>query len=177
MPEAVVAQPTDGSAQLQLMPGQGSAVQAVQQFIGQQGITVRSSQQTTINGLPAAVADFDAQTEQGTIRGLIAGIQYNNSTYLIVGLMAQQAVNSRAPEIEATIRSFRPLTDQAALNVQPARLKIITLPETMSAQTFVQRYPSSIPAEQVYIINGVEANTTLQRGMLVKQVVGGIAQH
>jgi predicted Zn-dependent protease len=174
MPEAVVSQAPDQTAQLQLVPAQGSPAQVMQQFLGQQGVTTRQAQQTTINGLPAAIGEFDAQTEQGTIRGLAAAIAHNNTTYLLIGLMAPQSIQTRGPEIEASIRSFRPLTDQAALNVQPARVQIVTVPETMTGATFVQRYPSSIPAEQVYIINGIEAATSIPRGTLLKRVMGGV---
>ena len=175
MPEAVVAQSSDQSAQLQLTPAQGTPAQVMQQFLGQQGITARQATQTTINGLSAAMGEFDAQTEQGTIHGLAAAISHGNNTYMLMGLMNPQVVATRGREIEASIRSFRPLTDQAALNVQPARVQIVTIPETMTAATFVQRYPSSIPAAQVYIINGIEASTSLPRGTLVKRVLGGVS--
>jgi predicted Zn-dependent protease len=89
-------------------------------------------------------------------------------------LMAPQSIQARGPEIEASIRSFRPLTDQAALNVQPARVQIVTVPETMTGQAFAQRYPSSIPVEQVYIINGIDASTSIPRGTLLKRVMGGV---
>jgi predicted Zn-dependent protease len=174
MPEAVVSQSADGGAQLQLKPGQGTPMQAVQGFVGQQGITVRQSGQTTINGLPAVMAEFDGQTEQGTLRGLVAGIQHGGTTYLLLGLMAAQAVGQYGGAIESSIRSFRPLTDPAALAVQPAKVEIVALPSTMTGATFVQRYPSSIPAEQVYLINGIDAGTSLPQGMLLKRVVGGI---
>lgn len=175
MPEAVISQAPDQSAQLQLVPAQGTPAAALQQFLGQEGITVRQATQTTISGLQAAIGEFDAQTEQGTIRGLAATIAHNNTTYLLIGLMAPQAIQTRGPEINAAIRSFRPLTDPAALNVQPARVQIVTIPETMTGQAFVQRYPSSIPAEEVYIINGIDASTSLPRGTLLKRVTGGVA--
>jgi hypothetical protein len=41
---------------------------------------------------------------------------------------------------------------------------------------FTQRYPSSIPAEQVYVINGIEAATVMPRGTLLKRVVGGVGR-
>lgn len=174
MPEAVVSQAPDQNAQLQLAPAQGTPAQVMQQFLAQKGVTTRQASQTTINGLTAALGEFDAQTEQGSIRGLAAAITHNNNTYLLIGLMAPSAIQARFPEIEASIRSFRPLTDATALNVQPARVSIVTIPETMTAQTFTQRYPSSIPAAQVYIINGVDASTSFPRGTLVKRVTGGV---
>jgi predicted Zn-dependent protease len=173
LPDAVVAQSPDNAAQFQLVPGQGSPAQALQAFLGQQGITVRQSGQTTINGLPAVIAEFDAQAEQGTLRGLVAALQHGGATYMLMGIMTPQAIASRGPEIDATIRSFRPLTDPAALNVQPARVEIVTLPRAMTGQAFVQQYPSSVPAEQVYVINAMQAATQLPQGALVKRVVGG----
>jgi len=174
LPEAVVSQSSDGTAQLQLLPGKGTPTQALQAFIGQQGITVRQSGQTTINGLPAALAEFDAQAEQGTLRGLAGAIQQGSSTYLMIGIMAPQGVSAHGAAIEASIRSFRPLTDAAALNVQPAKVALVSVPDAMTGATFVQRYPSSISAEQVYIINGMTATTSIPRGTLVKRVVGGV---
>lgn len=176
LPEAVVSQSPDGGAQLQLVPGKGTPAQALQQFIGQQGIAVRQSGQTTINGLPAALAVFDAQTEQGVLNGIAGAIQQGNSTYLIIGIMAPQVASQAGPAIEASIRSFRTLTDPNALAVQPAKVQIVQVPSAMNGQTFVQRYPSSIPAQQVYIINGIDANTSIPQGTLMKQVVGGIRQ-
>lgn len=174
LPEAVVSQSPDGGAQLQLLPGKGTPAQALQQFIGQQGITVRQSGQTTINGLPAALADFDAQAEQGTLRGLAGAIQYGNATYLIIGIMAPQVAAQHGAAIDASIRSFRALTDATALNVQPAKVQLVTLPDDMSGQTFVQRYPSSVSVSKIYLINGIEASTNIPRGTLLKRVVGGI---
>jgi predicted Zn-dependent protease len=174
MPDAVVSQSTDGGAQLQLLPGKGTPTQALQGFLGQQGITVRQSGQTSINGLPAAIAEFDAQTEQGALRGLAASVQHSGTTYLIMGIMAPQAVGTHGSAVEQTIRSFRPLTDPAALAVQPAKVEIVTLPSAMTGATFVQRYPSSVPAAQVYIANGIEASTSLPQGTLIKRIVGGV---
>jgi hypothetical protein len=58
--------------------------------------------------------------------------------------------------------------------VQPATVQLITLPEAMTGQTFLQRYPSSVDATQVYIINGIEATTMVPRGSVLKRVVGGV---
>jgi hypothetical protein len=46
----------------------------------------------------------------------------------------------------------------------------------MTGLEFTQRFPSSISAEQVYIINGIEATTSVARGTIMKRVVGGLPQ-
>ena len=176
LPDAVVSQSPDGGAQLQLMPGKGSPAQALNSFLGQQGIRVLQSGQTSINGLPAAISQFEAQAEQGMLQGIAGSVQQGNTTYLLIGIMAPQVAAQHGREIESAIRSFRALTDQTALNVQPARVELVTLPTAMNGQNFVDRYPSSVSAEQVYIINEMEAATNLARGTVLKRVVGGIGK-
>ncbi|MEO6222057.1 MAG: M48 family metalloprotease [Vicinamibacterales bacterium] len=174
LPEAVVSQSPQGDAQVQLVLGQGTPAQVLQQFLSQDGITVTQSGQTTINGLPAFTATFDGQTEGGVIKGITAAIQYENATYLMVGLVTEAAAQRHAPAITGTLRSFRALTDPALINVQPARLELVTLPDAMTGLAFTQRYPSTVPAEQIYVINGIAAGTNLSRGTLLKRVVGGL---
>jgi predicted Zn-dependent protease len=175
-PDAVVAVSPDNGAQIQLVPGQGTPAQALQGLLQQQGITVKQSGQTTVNGIPAVIASFDAQLQQGTLSGLALALSYGNSTYLLLGLTVPQVAAQQGPAIEAALRSFRPLTDAAALGVQPARVQLVTLEQAMSGQQFVQRYPSSVSAETIYVINGIEAGTNLPKGMLVKRVVGGLGR-
>lgn len=173
LPSAVIAQSADGGAQFQLVPGSGTPKDAVSQFVGQEGITVRQRGTLNINGIPAELADFEATTEQGTLRGTVASLTFRNVTYMMMGIAAAQAPAQYLTEISSTIRSFREVTDPAVLNVQPARVQLVTLPEAMTGQTFMQRYPSTVDANQVYIANGIEAGTNLPKGMLMKRVVGG----
>lgn len=174
MPDAVVAQSSDKAAQFQLLPAKGSPASVIQEFVKQQGITVRQSSNASINGLAAASADFDATTEQGALYGIATSVQLNGQTYLLLGLMSAQAANAYASTVLATMRSFRQLTDPAALNVQPARIEIVTLPTEMSGSVFVKRYPSTVPDEKIYIINGIDAATNVKAGTLLKRVIGGV---
>ncbi len=176
MPDAVVGQSADGGAQLQLVPGKGTPTESLQQFLAQQGITVKQRTNTTINGIPAVVATFDAATEQGTLSGIVASLQHRGVTYMLIGISAAQVAAKYGPLMESTIRSFRDLNDPALINVQPAKVQLVTVAEPMTGQTFAQRFPSSIPAEQVYIINGIEATTSVARGTIMKRVVGGLPQ-
>ncbi|MDQ6611542.1 MAG: peptidase M48, partial [Gemmatimonadota bacterium] len=174
MPDAVVAQSGDKAAQFQLLPAKGSPASVIQEFVQQQGITVRQSGNTNINGLAAATAEFDATTQQGQLFGIAMSVQLNGQTYLMLGLMAAQAANTYASPVIETMRSFRPLTDPAAINVQPARIEIVKLPTEMSGNVFVKRYPSTVPDDEIYIINGIDAGTNVQAGTLLKRVVGGV---
>ena len=135
----------------------------MQSFLSQQGITTRQASNTTVNGLTAAAATFDATTQQGALQGRALTVAHNGQTYLLLGLMVPQATATRAPEIDGVFRSFRALTDANALNKQPVKVELVTLDQAMTGAQFVQRYPSSVSAEQVYIANVVKCRPPQNR--------------
>lgn len=175
MPDAVVGQSPAKDAVMQLQISQNaSVVDALRAFFSQQGIQQVSGGMATINGNSAAVGEFDAQTNSGTVRGMIAFIRYNNTTYGIVGYSPVQRYASYQNVFRNSIGTFKQLTDPVALNVQPARLEIVMLPRDMTIDTFIQTYPSSISADEVKLINDASTGTMLKQGRLVKRVVGGV---
>jgi predicted Zn-dependent protease len=174
LPDAVVGQAPQKDAIIQLQISQTASVaDALRAFLGQQGIQQLSAGTTTIKGNQAALGEFDAQTQSGVVRGMIAFIRYGNTTYGILGYSPQQRYASYQGVFRSSIGSFSQLTDQAALNAQPARIELVTLSRDMTIDTFIQTYPSSIPAQDVMLLNDAPTGTTLPRGRLVKRVVGG----
>jgi len=171
---AVVGQSPAKDAVIQLQISQTASVtDALRAFLGQQGIQQVSGGTTTVNGYQAALGEFDAQTESGVVRGMIAFIRFNNTTYGILGYTPVQRYSSYQGVFRGSIGSFKELTDQSALNAQPARIEVVTLPRAMTIDTFIQTYPSSIPAQEVMLINDAKSGVTLPSGKLVKRVVGG----
>jgi predicted Zn-dependent protease len=74
-----------------------------------------------------------------------------------------------------TMASFQPLTDPAALAVQPAKVELVKVPRQMTAAEFNAQFPSTVPVEQVAIMNGLDpAGGTFQAGQTAKRVVGGV---
>jgi predicted Zn-dependent protease len=69
--------------------------------------------------------------------------------------------------------SFGPLTDPAALGVQPSRLKLVKVEQELSLEEFNRRHPSNAPLEKIALINGLEKGARLKAGQLAKIVVGG----
>ena len=143
---------------------------ALSQFLNQQGIQSRGASSAPINGLPAASAQFLANTQQGTIGGWIAFIQWSSATFQLLGYTPAQRLSAYDAVLRQTVGSFRQLTDPAALAVQPVRVRLVTLPSPMTLTEFNQRYPSAIPLEQLAVINGVTPTTRLATGMVVKRV-------
>jgi predicted Zn-dependent protease len=148
--------------------------QAMQKLSTNEEIQLGQARSITINGNPASQATFSSQTDNGELRGVVTYLAYNGNTYRILGYCGVDKINSYQPVFLKSTGSFRKLTDPTALNVQPARVKIETVPRAMTLEEYNQQYPSSIPLEQLAIINGIaSASDKLVAGQKVKRVVGG----
>ena len=82
-----------------------------------------------------------------------------------------RATGPTGSALRTSVSSLRRLTDQAALNVKPARVRLVRINRAMTVDEFNRTNPSSVSVQQIALINGVETNTTLPAGMLVKRVV------
>src|SRR5690606_30054003 len=111
LPQAVVAGSPGQDAIIQLTLAPGDPESAASQFLAQQGVQAGPASRETINGLPAVVAQFAAQTQQGIIQGVASFISHGGRTYQLIGF----APNTRYAAMESafvqTIRSFAPVKD------------------------------------------------------------------
>lgn len=162
----------DAMLVLTLGDAQQTPSEALSAFLGQEGIQAGRSEQLRFNGLNAARASFSAAIQDGEIRGEIAFVAYDDNLYQLLGYGAPQNWSGYVGDVRRSMESFRELRDQAALSVQPARLQVVRLPEAMSFQQFLSRYPSSVPGDEVALINHVDMDTRLESGSLVKRVIG-----
>jgi len=157
------------------LAGQTAPDQAARQFLSQQGVKAGQSSTQSINGLPAASSYFAAQTDQGQIEGLVTFLSYRGTTYGILAYTGAGKLGSYSEAFRRAVGSFRELNDPAALNVQPARIDLVTLDQPMTVTEFNQKYPSTIKVEEVALINGVDGPAgTLRPGRAYKRVVGGV---
>ena len=89
-----------------------------------------------------------------------------------------------APTAEAAAVSGLQAGKDGSLVIPPepcgdydGRIELVKLNSQMTLEQFNSRYPSSIPLEQLAIINEVEGpGTSLPAGQTVKRVVGGTRQ-
>jgi predicted Zn-dependent protease len=152
------------------LAGAASPNEALSQFLGQQGIQNQGASSNSINGLPAATAVFTAQTQEGVLAGQVAFIAHGGRTLRLLAYTPQQQYNAYRGVFQQSLGSFRRLTDPNVLNVQPVRVQLVRIPRAMTIAEFHQAYPSKIPVAEVALINGVETNTTIPSGTLVKRV-------
>jgi predicted Zn-dependent protease len=88
------------------------------EFVGQQGIQVVQTTRASVNGSPAISTVFDAQTQQGTVRGRVTSFSYNGNAYQILGYSSAAKFSSYDGEFQRTTNSFRQLTDQGRVETR-----------------------------------------------------------
>jgi predicted Zn-dependent protease len=153
--------------------GNLSPEQAAQKFYAMQGVRRGEAVSGSVNSLPAVAGYFSAQTDQGVLAGIVSFISYQGKTFQIIGYSPAERLRAHDAEFRQAIASFGPLTDQAALSVQPARVEIVKLPREMSVAEANAQFRSTVPIETVALINGAMADSRLPAGTRFKRVTGG----
>jgi predicted Zn-dependent protease len=154
------------------VPSKESPDVALGKFLGQQGIQAGTPARGSLNGFPAAAADFQAATQDGQqIAGRITYVSFGGSTYQLLGYSTAAAFGNYRGTFQQVAQSFNRLTDPAALNKQPKRVRVVTVPRDMTVAQFNQQYPSAVPVEIVAMINDKAGpNEVLKGGSRAKRV-------
>jgi len=170
--DAVLAGSPANDAIFQLTLGGSESPDALlQKFAQQQGVQMGNSQRTSVNGLSAATAEFQAQDDQGNaLAGRVMYLSYNGTTYQLLGYSTGAKYGGYAGVIRQTMQSFGQLTDQTALNKQPVHLGLVRLSRAMTIEEFYRQYPSTVSLQVITVLNGVAAGATLPAGTLAKRV-------
>jgi predicted Zn-dependent protease len=154
------------------LAGQQTPTQALNEFAAQQGMQARSASASAINGLNAASASFTAALEDGSsLAGWVAFVDLDGTTLRLLGYTPSGKLGSYDGVLRSSVSSLRRLTDQSALNVKPARVRLVRINRAMTVEEFNRANPSSVSLQEVALINGVEPNGTIPAGTLVKRVV------
>jgi len=160
-PQSVNALAPQQDAVLQLTLAQGSgADDAARRFLSQQGIRPGQGGRQTVNGSPAVVTYFQAQTQQGVVGGMAAFIEHGGRVYQVLAFTPAQVFARHEPSFRRVIGSFAPVTDPAVLNVRPNRVDIVRTTRPMTLAQFNRQYPSVVPIAELAILNQVEGEST-----------------
>jgi predicted Zn-dependent protease len=146
-----------------------SAAAAETDFFSQEGIARGSSWRQGFTHFWTVATPQDPQT----VRGGVGFFEHGGRVYRLLGFTSSDRWDSFVGPIQASLDSFRRISDRRYLDVQPARLELVELDRAMTLSEFDQRYPSSVELSALAIANGVEADDRLEAGRLVKRVVGG----
>jgi predicted Zn-dependent protease len=171
--QAVVAVSSGKDAVVELSLAQGtSADAAARAFLAQEGITGGSTSRASLSGLPTVSAPFAVATQDGILRGAVLFVEHGGGVFGIIGYTPEARWPTYQAAVEHALQSFQPLTDRAALNVQPQRLDIVKLDRRTTIEALARQRPSPASAATLALINQVELQTPLEPGRLIKWVVG-----
>lgn len=152
-----------------------TAGDALRRFAAQENLRAERGNPTTINDIPARVSAFQAQGQQGVVAGYVAFYELGGRVYQMVAYTPAQLFAERRQTFEDMIGSFARVTAPAILDVEPPTITIVRLPASMNLEEFARRYPSSVPLEQLALINQVrDTGAEVQAGTLLKRVTGGL---
>ncbi len=164
----------DAAFQLTLAGEQGAA-RALQNFSTQEGVQASTGEQINVNGVQAVVAQFQAQSQEGSVAGNVAYFDHGGQTLQLVTYTTAQALAQYRDLFNNIIRSFSPVRDSSILNIKAPTIEIVSLPRAMSFREFAQTVPSNISLDQLALINQIQdVDATISSGTLLKQVNGDI---
>lgn len=157
---------------LTLAPGQTleqSASAALQRY----KLEPVNSKETSVNGLPALMVVADQKQQQGVIRTLSYFISYKNNIYHMLGAAESTKFESYGDEFTRTMQGFRELKDQALINRQPNRIKLVnggggTLRDILKSN----RVPDNL-LEEAAVLNGMKLTDPVSAGTMVKVITVG----
>jgi predicted Zn-dependent protease len=158
----------DGSVVLTLSDEQTPQA-AFDAFFGQQGVQRGPSRGKNLYSFRA----YDTQTGAGRAEGLIGFVSHGGRLYQLMGYTGLETWDSYSKDMHASLTSFAKVTDRRYLEVRPATIEVVELRQSMNMTQFNQRYPSIIEIDRLAIINGVDVETVMDPGRLVKRVIGG----
>jgi predicted Zn-dependent protease len=126
------------------------------------------AQRTTINGLPAAHAQIDAEGKVGVD---LTWIAHGGLIYQVVGLAPKQRLGTLQPLFIAAARSFRPLTAAERANVKETRIRLVKAQAGETIQALGMRANSAWTQEEIAVANGLALGDQLKEGQLIKVTV------
>jgi predicted Zn-dependent protease len=171
--DAVIGMSPAQDAIVELRGAQGTAAQASQAFFAQQGIVAGRSSQNSIGGFPAITGEFTARTSDGTdIQGTATFIEFSGTTYQVAAYSTSAKFSTYSAALQASVTSFRRLTDRSVLAMQPMRLSLTTAPRAMTLDQFNSQFPSSVSLDERALINGIGRTGSIRSGQKVKRVLG-----
>lgn len=145
--------------------------QAADQFVRNTKATVLRNETTRVNGMPATALISDVESHSGTLRVMSYFIQKEGKIYVFHGFTLSSGFDKYVPTFEQVMKSFDTLRNNAALQKQPRRVRVLRLNRAGTLRQALTGFGVKDDVlEEISILNGMHLDAQLQRGDLVKIV-------
>lgn len=148
-----------------------SAAKAFLNVLQQQiQIEVTEAGSRTINGLNAYGVRSIAGPPDRAINFELLWITHNDLLYQFIGVASHQTKRHHLQEIQDSQASFRPISTRERNSFRVQRLRIVKALSGESMKQLKERFDVSGPLHWLTAINGINRNTEMVEGQLVKIV-------
>lgn len=177
MPSTVMAAAPDGGAAIELTANsvqQGVRPDAYgESFFRQHGLEYRTGERIRVGSFQAYRAPFRARISAGYVLGEAGFIRDGELIYEILAYTMQSNFDRYRRTFQQVISSYDRLRDREALNIQPQRIRLYRVPETMTLrQAFVRTDVEEETMPELALANNAELDDIVEAGRLLKTVEG-----
>lgn len=153
------------------LSGESTPAAAANSFTTNSGATVKKSDATRVNGLPAQHVISDI-THEGAVYSFSSYfIQKDGKIFTFHGYTSQAQFDTYLPAFNQTMTQFKKLTDSSKINVKPARLVVKKTRSRTSLRNALSQFGvSGGKLEEMAILNGMNLEDMLDANTLVKIV-------
>lgn len=169
--EVILLSPSQDAVMILRIDGQAStARESVQNFIGQEGITINSQSETQSSGQYTAYqAEVTIPQDQGDLRALIYAVEYDGRVYRYINYTLVDKWEDYVLAMYEVPEQFNRLTDRRILGIQPVRLNVVAAPRTDQFRNLLPaQLPMDISPEELAIVNQVQLDEQIPSGRLLK---------
>jgi predicted Zn-dependent protease len=146
---------------------------ALDGFLKQEGVLGGAAWRTSVGNAPAASREFSLTSGTDRIDGIVAYVAHRDRVLSLTGFAKAGAWPARRAAVEASIASFRKLTDPKALAVEPERIVVVQAGGSETVADLGRRNRSTAPPATLALINQVQETDRLSPGAEYKIVRGG----
>ena len=129
---------------------------------------LNKTQRMTVNGLPAAHTQMDAD---GKIGVDLTWIAHAGLIYQVTGLAPKSKFDSNRPVFTTVAHSFRPLSSEERAGVKEKRIRLIKANAGETIEALAARSNSAWTKEEIAVANALSVKDVLQEGQLVKVTI------
>lgn len=167
--QVVLLAPEQKAVTIFNIPGKATAAEAVDEVGNSEQVTVTSRTNLNINGSNAFRLVGSMQQDNVPYTIHVTAIENQGRVYRFLSYTTSGEYNQYSSEFNRTSGGFSTLTNQAILNTQPSRIKIVDVERAAPFRTFIpSELPMGVDAEGLAIINQVQLDEVMPVGKLLK---------
>ncbi|RMF64468.1 MAG: peptidase M48, partial [Calditrichaeota bacterium] len=172
-PEQVQLVNRNQSAAIQVsLAEEKRARDAIKAFTSDPQVRVIRSSSKEVNGYQTEVVEADVTNDSGTFRVLSYFLEKDGRVFVLRGISRPNRYARHVQVFRNSLDQFDRLRNERAKNIKPTRVKVVSVKQKQTLETFLVDYPNSkLSRQQMAILNGMALSDTLQPGQRIKVLV------